>query len=427
MKQFMHCTFPRVSNWSIPMGLLLVGCVASRISDDDDGAKNGASTSTGSGGSAASSSGSGGSGGETESAAESTTTGTSTGSGGSDIFDPPFMLGADISSVQELNVEFIDTDGRSKSIFELLKSHGFNTIRLRTFVDPHAEYGYASRANGCAGFDEPYGDRDHVVAFGKQIKQAGMGFLLNFHYSDVWADPGNQIIPEAWRDADSIEALAQLMKEYTIDVVSTAIAAGARPDIVQVGNEITPGILAHVPGPDTDCWGNYPVLAPIHGSTANWDNLATLLIAGIEGVREVDPTIKIMLHLENTDDVEGVEWWVDSALSRGVEFDVLGLSCYTTWQGPPAVWEATFEKLAETYAELEFVIAEYNPERTAANLVIKNLPDGRGLGTFIWEPTQSGSWGSALFEPESDGLHARPEAFAEFDALLPQLGLARDQ
>ncbi|MFO7180769.1 MAG: glycosyl hydrolase 53 family protein [Pseudomonadota bacterium] len=343
------------------------------------------------------------------------------GSGGA--FDVPFILGADVSSVQESKMTFRDTDGQTKSIFELLKNHGFNYIRLKTFVDPMAPYGYASSANGCKGLPEAFGDRDHVVAFGKQAKEAGMGFLLDFHYSDVWADPGNQIIPEAWRGASSITELAALMKAYTKDVIETAIAAGARPDMVQVGNEITPGMLMHVPGPNTDCWGNNPARAPFGGSTSNWNDLATLLTAGIEGVREVDPDIRIVLHIENTDDLAGVKWWVDNALSRGVDFDVLGLSCYTEFQGPPSVWRNTFTALAESYPELKFVIAEYNPERTEANRIMKNLPGGRGLGTFFWEPTRSGEWGPALFTFQGGTAIANANDFAEFDALRSELGL----
>ncbi len=363
--------------------------------------------------SSSSTGGSGGSGGN----------GGSGGEGGSGPFDPAFMLGADISSVQELDVSFVDTDDETKNIFQLLKNHGFNTIRLRTFVDPSAPYGYASSANGCSGLDESFGDRDHVVAFGKRIKDAKMGFLLDFHYSDTWADPGNQIIPEAWRGADSIDELAELMRDYTIDVISTAVEAGARPDMVQIGNEITPGILVHVPGPDTDCWGNNPKLAPINGSIGHWDNLAELLKAGIDGVHSVDPTIKIMLHIANTADVLGIKWWVDSARERGVEFDVLGLSCYTIWQGPPAVWEDTLDELAKSYDDLDFVIAEYDAERTEANLIVKNLPNGRGLGSFIWEPTQPGGSTPSLFIREGDQLRANPSAFAEYDALQSELGL----
>lgn len=336
-----------------------------------------------------------------------------------------FILGADISSVHERNDTFRDTDGEIKSIFELLKNHGFNYLRVKTFVDPMAPYGYASNFNGCIGFTEPFSDKDHVIAFGKQIKDADMGFLLNFHYSDVWADPGNQLIPQAWRGSETIDELAEHVRAYTADVVTTAIAAGARPDMVQIGNEITPGMLMHVPGPHTDCWGNYPVPAPLGGAAgnANWPNLAALLIAGIEAVRAVDPSIKVMLHLENTDDPAGIRWWLGNALSLGVDFDVLGLSCYTTYQGEPTVWESTFEGLARDYPDLEFVIAEYNPARTEANLMIRNLHGGRGLGTFFWEPTRSGSWGASMFHPEDGILVANEADFAEFDALRPQLGL----
>ncbi len=335
----------------------------------------------------------------------------------------PFILGADISGTQESNATYRDTDGQTKSLFELLKNHGFNYIRLRTFVEPGAPYGYASDANGCTGLSETFGDRDHVVAYGKLAKDAGMGFLLDFHYSDTWADPGNQIIPDSWRDASSIAELASLVKDYTIDVLQTAVAAGARPDMVQVGNEITPGMLVHVPNSQTDCWGNNASMAPVNGGTSNFDNLATLLKAGIEGVREVDPSILIMLHIENTDDLQGVHWWMDGVTSRDVDFDVMGLSCYTAFQGGPAVWENTFNDLATRYPQLKFAIAEYNPDRTQANLVIKNLPEGRGLGTFFWEPTRSGEWGESMFSWEGNTAVANTQDFAEYDALISQLGL----
>jgi len=349
--------------------------------------------------------------------------GAASGGSGGAVFEPAFILGADISSVQEGKSTFKDTDGQTKTIFELLKNHGFNYIRLKTFVAPDAPYGYSSRSNGCTGFSEPFGDKAHVIAFGKQAKDAGMGFLLNFHYSDTWADPGNQIIPEPWRGASSIGELAAHVKSYTKDVISSAVAAGARPDMVQVGNEITPGMLMHVPGANTDCWGNNPDRAPVGGSTANWDNLATLLKAGIEGVREVDSGIRIMLHVENTDDLAGVRRWVDSALARDVDFDVLGLSCYVAFQGTPSVWRATFTDLASRYPDLKFAIAEYNPEREQANRIMKELPDGRGLGTFFWEPTRSGEWGESMFTFQGNTATARAADFAEYDELREYLGL----
>ncbi|WP_437874550.1 glycosyl hydrolase 53 family protein [Sorangium sp. So ce513] len=352
------------------------------------------------------------------------------GMGGTPVFEPSFILGADISSVQEAvdnGARYTDTDGNEKGMLDLLKNHGFNYIRLRTFVDPGANYGYAFGTGGSCEKREDYCDKDHTIEFGKQIKAAGMGFLLDFHYSDTWADPGKQIIPEAWRNAQSIAEMAGLLKAYTKDVVAALVSEGARPDMVQIGNEITPGMLIHVPSASTDCWGNNSVVNPRgltgRATNQNWDNLAALLKAGIEGVKEVDDTIKIMLHVENTEDVNGVTWWVNSAKSRGVEFDVLGLSCYTAFQGEPEVWEGTFNTLAETFPDLSFAIAEYNPERTRANQIMRDLPDGRGLGTFFWEPTQSGSWGSSLFTQQGGAYRANRDAFAEFDAIKASFGL----
>ena len=343
------------------------------------------------------------------------------GSGGTTI-DLGYMLGADISSVQEAvdnGAVYADTDGTTKSVVSILKNHGFNSVRLRTFVAPMAPYGYATCSKR-----EAYCDRDHTVEFGREIKDAGMNLLLDLHYSDTWADPGKQVIPEAWRGATSIGELADLVKDYTRDVVGAMVDAGARPDIVQVGNEITPGMLIHVPTALTDCYGNNSVPNDgVSGSTARWADLATLLVAGIEGVKEVDPAIKIMLHIENTESKSGVMNWVDNALERGVDFDILGLSCYTSWQGPAAGWRDTFEALADTYPELSFVVAEYNPERREANQIMRDLPDGRGLGTFFWEPTQNGTWGAALFTLQNGTYRANAADFAEFDEMKIEFGL----
>jgi arabinogalactan endo-1,4-beta-galactosidase len=196
--------------------------------------------------------------------------------------------------------------------------------------------------------------------------------------------------------------------------------------MVQIGNEITPGLLIHVPSddPQADQWGNMNKLTnAVNGSTASFANVATLLKAGVEGVKGVDPTIKTMLHVENTKSFPAVRDWVNQVRSRGVKLDVLGLSCYTSYQGQPAIWQDTFQQLADNLADISFVIAEYNPERTRANEIMRDLPDGRGLGTFFWEPTQSGSWGSALFSIVGTTYRANATDFAEFDALKPSLGL----
>jgi len=342
----------------------------------------------------------------------------------------PFMLGADISSVPEAidgGATYTDTDGTTKDLLEILQAHGFNYVRLRAFVDPDALYGYAN-PTGEDRYRKPqsYCDTEHTLQLARRVKDAGMGFLLDLHYSDNWADPGKQVIPEAWRSATSITALAADVESYTKDVVQTLTDGGARPDMVQIGNEITPGLLIHVPAadPQPDQWGNMNKLTnAVNGSTASFANVATLLKAGIAGVKAVDPAIKIMLHLENTKSFPAARDWVNAVRSRGVKIDVLGLSCYTAYHGPPSVWQDTFEQLTRTLDDISFVIAEYNTERTRANQIMRDLPDGRGLGTFIWEPTQSGSWGNALFVFNGTSYEADAAAFAELDALKPSLGL----
>jgi arabinogalactan endo-1,4-beta-galactosidase len=337
-----------------------------------------------------------------------------------------FMLGADISSVQEAidgGARYVDTDGTQKSILEILKNHGFNTIRLRTFVKPGAEYGYAQGTGGDCVKRETYCDKAHTIEFAQEIKAAGLQFLLDFHYSDTWADPGKQIIPEDWRNAGSIGALATYVRDYTEDVVSSLVDASARPDMVQIGNETTPGMLIHVPNSSTDCWGNNVSSAPVGGSTSNWNNLGQLLKAGVEGVRSVDPSILTMVHIENTKSASGVVSWVRSALEQGVDIDAVGLSCYVAFQGEPSVWENTFKTLASTFPDLKFVIAEYNPERTEANRIIHDLPNGQGLGTFIWEPTLRGSWGESLFSWSGTTGRANSADFAEYDSIRTMVGL----
>jgi arabinogalactan endo-1,4-beta-galactosidase len=337
-----------------------------------------------------------------------------------------FMLGADVSSMQEAmdkGARFFDTDGTEKPLLMILKAHGFNTLRLRSFVEPDAPYGYAAGTEAACAKIEAYCDTAHTVEVAQQVKALGMRWLLDLHYSDNWADPGKQIVPRRFRAATTVVALAAEVKAYTKEVLTALAASGALPDMVQVGNEITPGMLMHVPNTNTDCWGNNVSPASVNGSAARWNDLATLLRAGIEGVREVDASIDVMLHIENTDELAGVRSWVTQALARGVDFDVLGLSCYTAFQGQPSVWRTTFESMAAEFPMLAFAIAEYNPERSEANRIIKGLPDGRGRGTFFWEPTLSGTWGSALFTVSGQSYRADARAFAEIDALRVELGL----
>jgi len=339
-----------------------------------------------------------------------------------------YILGADVSSLAEFidnGAVFIDTDGNQKTLLELLKNHGFNYIRLRTFVDPAADYGYAAGDGAwCNSKMKAYNDKEHIIEMAKEVKAQGMKLLLDFHYSDTWADPNKQVIPHVWRNINTIEDLAAQVKSYTVEVLTDMKTAGVVPDMVQVGNEITPGMLIHIPTDDTDCYGNNSVESTaLNGSTANWENLATLLKAGIKGVKQVNEHTPIMLHIENTGDREGLVYWVNQALEHDVKFDVLGLSAYEKWQGPSTQWQGTLNLLAETYSELSFSIVEYNPQRRLLNDIMFNLPNERGLGTFFWEPVLSGEWGQSMFTKNGNVYTAKKEDFLIYDQIVQDYGL----
>lgn len=336
------------------------------------------------------------------------------GSGGDPVPRPDFILGADISSVQEavdLGATFVDTDGVEKTLVEVLSAHGFNYIRLRTFVDPMNLYGYAN-PNGDDAYirNEPYCDRDHTAAFGKQLKEAGMKLLVDFHYSDNWADPGKQCVPVPWYGATTIAALSTLLHDYTKDAIQKLVAGGARPDMVQIGNEITPGMLIH----RCDS-GGQPISGmnnPVTGSISNWTNLGMLLKAGVAAVREVDPTILIAMHIDRGNDLTSSRNFIMNAMTQGVSFDVFGESCYTAYQGQPSAWQSTFTSLATQFPNMKFIIAEYGPEQRAANDIMWNLPNNRGLGTFNWEPTTQGAWnnpGHDLFRRSGSTYTTQPD------------------
>jgi arabinogalactan endo-1,4-beta-galactosidase len=333
-----------------------------------------------------------------------------------------YFIGADITSVQAAEARGATySDGTKKDIFQLLKDHGFNYIRLRTFVDPKAADGY-DQQNG-------YADLAHTISFGKRIKAAGLGFLLDFHYSDNWADPGKQCVPIAWQGYTTIDQLATAVHDYTKDAITQLIAGGARPDMVQIGNEITPGMLLHI----CDSGGQPTGMNPVNGSTSNWSNLGALLNAGVKGVKDVDTGIKIMLHIDRGGDKGGYtggalgtsESFITNAQKQGVVFDVFGESSYQAYQGDPnstsnteTDWMKTFSGLATKFPNIQLVAAEYGPMQREINDVVFGLANNQGLGTFNWEPTEQGDWntGHSLFTAKGNANTATAD-LALYDAM----------
>ena len=342
-----------------------------------------------------------------------------------------FYNGADISTVQEYErwgAKIYDVDGTQKDIFRLLKDHGFNAIRLKTFVSPKAQYGYA--ASGCDHDAEAYADKDHIIAYAKKIKAAGMAFLLDIHYSDNWADPGKQIIPSRWRNVQNSDAMADSIYNYTYDLISSLKQVNATPEMVQIGNETTPGILIHVPNSKTDCWGNGVDKASTAingdmGTSSGKANAGKYFKAGIRAVKAVSQNIKTVLHIESIRKTNTVNWWMEEIFkNQKVPADVMGFSAYTAYgDDKPDKWNSLFKNLTSTYSNLEFIVAEYNGgesdnsysydgSRKKTVEMVRGL--NRWIGAFFWEPTLSGAWGPALFDWDGPDLRANKKAFDEY-------------
>jgi arabinogalactan endo-1,4-beta-galactosidase len=290
---------------------------------------------------------------------------------------PPFIIGADISWVQEQEDRGRHFSDQSvqKDILAILKDHNFNWIRLRVFVDPKAKRGYSAQG---------YCDLPHTLQMAKRIKDSGMGFLLDFHYSDTWADPGKQFKPAAWADLHGAE-LEKAVYEHTRQVMSELKRQGTPPDMVQIGNEISNGML----WPDGQVW-----------RSGRWDTFCGLVKAGIRGVTDVSPSTKTMLHLACGGQNAQSRAFLDKVATQDVKFDVIGQSYYPRWHGTLAELKANLADLAGRYPQ-DIAVVEYSvPNVREINDIVREVPNGKGLGTFIWEPT--GWAGPALFDRDGN-------------------------
>ncbi|HVU56789.1 MAG TPA: beta-galactosidase GalA [Puia sp.] len=270
------------------------------------------------------------------------------------------MLGADISFLPEQEakgIKFSDK-GVQKDALQILKDHGFNYIRLRIFNEPARDSGYSPGKGFC--------DLAHTMQMARRIRAAGMMFLLDFHYSDYWADPGKQYKPEAWKSCD-FPALQDSVYAFTVRVLQALKDQGTPPDMVQVGNEINHGMI----------WPE--------GSISHPDSLAALVRAGIRGVRAVDAECPVMLHIALGGQNDESHFFLDNMLRRGVHFDVVGLSYYPKWHGTLADLSYNVNDLARSYKK-DIIIVEYTQLKREVNEIAFSIPDGLGKGTCIWEP-----------------------------------------
>ena len=295
------------------------------------------------------------------------------------------VLGADISFLPQLEargLQFSDK-GVPKDAIQILKDHHFNYIRLRIFNNPAADSGYSPGKGFC--------DLPHTLAMAKRVRQAGLKLLLDFHYSDTWADPQKQFKPLAWRELHDA-ALAAAVHDYTKEVLLALQAQGTPPDMVQVGNEISHGML----WPDAN--------VQLSDSLARYDTLAQLAQAGSRAVRETSPKTLVMLHIALGGQLQLSNTWLDRVQAHQVDFDVIGQSYYPKWHGTIADLKANLTQLAQRYPQ-DVVVVEYSERKREVNDIAFNLPGGKGKGTFIWEPLNT--W-EAIFDKQGQANDLLP-------------------
>jgi arabinogalactan endo-1,4-beta-galactosidase len=326
------------------------------------------------------------------------------------------IRGADVSSLPKSEAnggKWVDFSGKPGDALSILRDAGINTIRLKVWVTP----------------PDGYNDKKHVLAMAKRVKALGMQLIIDFHYSDVWADPGKQNKPASWRSY-SFDRLRQAVYDHTFDVLSALKSQGTVADMVQVGNEINDGML----------WEE-------GRASKQWDNLAKLLNAGADAVKAVSATTKVVLHLADGGKNDLYRWWFDAARARQVRFDVIGASYYPAWHGSIQGFQANLQDVSARYGKpvlvvetgYPFTVANEDHENNmvgdkqlvsgypatpngqaamirAVTNVVRALPVGRGLGVVYWEPTWTAVRGSG-WDPTnpSAGNGWENQALFDFD------------
>ena len=226
------------------------------------------------------------------------------------------------------------------------KQQGWNAARVRLFVNPEN----ATAEHKGQGVIQ---NLDSVKVMGRRIKAAGMQFMLDFHYSDTWADPSAQTTPAAWATLDD-DALVQRVYEYTRDCLRELKAAGATPDYIQTGNEISYGMLWGPAGTDESkqkrCYSA--------SSEENWARFARLLIAAGKACREECPNARIILHTERVPRINVLLNFYNQMNSRGVDYDIIGLSYYPYYHGNLSVLKAALNSVSNSFQDKDIMIVE---------------------------------------------------------------------
>lgn len=292
--------------------------------------------------------------------------------------DSKFAKGADISWLPQMEAtgyEFYNEKGEKDDVLKILKSKGMDAIRLRVFVNPNDDKG----SGHCS--------KEETVAFAKRLKSLGFRIMIDFHYSDSWADPAKQYKPKAWENLN-FEDLKKAVYNHTYDVLLALKKEKITPEWVQVGNEIPNGIL----------WPD--------GHSKNFKNLGELLNKGYDAVKAINKKIKVIVHIDEGNNTEKITWFYKNIAEQNVKYDVIGLSYYPYWIKKD--WTETIQDLqknmnylAKTYNK-EVMVVEVGGEDSqventyklleATIKAVRNVPNKKGTGVFYWEPQGAKSW-----------------------------------
>ncbi|MBI9050635.1 MAG: arabinogalactan endo-1,4-beta-galactosidase [Anaerolineaceae bacterium] len=296
------------------------------------------------------------------------------------------VIGADISSLkksEDMGGQYFYQDGTPGDALQIMKDAGMNYARIRVWVNS---------ADG-------YHGKQQLLDMAKRLDDKGMQLLVDFHYSDTWADPGKQYKPVEWEEYD-FENLKQAVYDHTYDVCSSLKKQGTPPAMMQIGNEINHGLL----------W-------PDGKNDKDWTHLAALLKEGAQAVKDCSPSTRVMLQLAEGGDNRLFRDWLDHIIAEEVPFDVIGVSYYPYWHGTLDDLQNNLDDIAVRY-EKDIIVVEtayafteenndyldnivkYQSSRgypisidgqydmlEAIMNVVRAVPDGRGLGIFWWDAT----------------------------------------
>ena len=295
-------------------------------------------------------------------------------SDGGQTTKPAFAKGADIgwyTEMEKKGYKFYTASGTEMDCPALMKSLGFNSLRFRVWVNP----------------EDVWNSKEEVLKKCLRARELGMKIMIDFHYSDTWADPGKQIVPKAWESYD-LDAMAKAVADHTSDVLNTLKDNGVDVTWVQVGNEVTNGML----------WEK----GRVKGDNAS--GFAKLFKAGADKVKSIYPKASVILHIDNAWNMDTLQWFYSLMANTGVKYDMIGLSLYPSyWNEETNAFEPWEEKVNQAIANIPQLIKTYNRDvmlvefgmpaaepqkgKEALETLWNGLKDvKRFKGIFYWEP-----------------------------------------